>query len=163
MYFWNLPRSQLAILLEQLSMRFSKEMGRALQDDLDLFARIEAADVLPEFTQESVGHPSGQLSTLFSRKMSRALQNDSDLLRVLGMYMARIGGMFLFSALFKWLVKRRYVQKAVEMIADSGGQKFVEAPFENIVYSRRDGHSNPGYCPTRWGDSAQLCQPPAPS
>ena len=45
------------------------------------------------------------------------------------------------------------------MIADSGGQKFVEAPFENIVYGRRDGHSNPGYCPTRWGDSAQLCHP----
>ena len=71
--------------------------------------------------------------------------------------------MFLFSALFKWLLKRVYVQEALEMIADFCGQIFGDAPFENIVYSRREGHSNPGYCPTRWGDSAQLCHPPAPS
>ena len=69
----------------------------------------------------------------------------------LGMYMVRIGGKFFFSALFKRLVTRRYFQKAEQILADSGGQKFFDAPFVYIVYSRRDGLSNLGCCPTRQG------------
>ena len=81
-HFW-LPKSPLAILLEQFSMRSSKKMGHVLQDDLDLFARIKTADVFLEFTQESVGHPSEAALHAVLKEMGRALQDDLDFVRVL--------------------------------------------------------------------------------
>ena len=38
-YFWNLPRNQLASIVEQLFMRFSKMRDHAVQDDSD-FLRV---------------------------------------------------------------------------------------------------------------------------
>ena len=55
-YFW-IPKSLLAILLEQLSMQVSMEMGHCFLD-FWAFARVEAAEVLLD-AQKSVGHPSG--------------------------------------------------------------------------------------------------------
>ena len=41
-------------------------MGHAFQDELDLFARVEAAEVFLEFTKEPVGH-----SMRFKKVMGR--------------------------------------------------------------------------------------------
>ena len=54
-YFW-IPKSLMAIPLEQFSMQVSKEMGHCFLD-FWAFARAEAVGVLLD-TQKSVGHPS---------------------------------------------------------------------------------------------------------
>ena len=55
--YFRMPKSLLAILLEQLSMKVSEETGHCFLD-FWAFARVEADEVLLD-TQKSVGHPSG--------------------------------------------------------------------------------------------------------
>ena len=64
-------------------MRFSKEMGFAVQDDMELFARIGAADVLRNLPKNQFAIGLEQLPMHFSIDMWLAVHEDLDLLRMM--------------------------------------------------------------------------------
>ena len=79
--FLESAQESVAILL-QFSMRSSRKRSRALQK-IGTFARVGAADVFQEFTQESGDLPAGAVSMRFSKERGHAPQSDLDLLHVL--------------------------------------------------------------------------------
>ena len=56
-YFWNLPKNQLGTILEQISLKVSKETSHCFLD-FCAFAHVEAVEVILD-NRKSVGHPSG--------------------------------------------------------------------------------------------------------
>ena len=80
-YVWFPLKSQLTILLDQLSVQFSMEKGRTLRACW-YWARAEAAEVL-ESIQESAAILLEQLFMRFSKVRDLAVQDGFDLLHVL--------------------------------------------------------------------------------
>ena len=72
----------MAILLEQLSVQNSKEMGLALQNDFNLL-RVCKQQMYLEIYPRFSCYPSGAALMQFSMKMGPALQDELDLLRIL--------------------------------------------------------------------------------